>query len=473
MSTRGEPVKPSYYNYYIPFEGQYILYNTLSGAILVVDEETKTTIENIQKTEIPEAFVNKLREHGLILEDNENELLKIRELYNELRYDLQRASFAVAPTARCNLACDYCIQRVDESLIGGSDMTVSMSESTLENALLFIKQTTEYCKRDTLSLAIYGGEPLMEQGLMFRILSDLQEWCDEHSLDLRTGISTNCTLVSQPFIDELNPYTIDFFRTTLDGPQEINDRYRHYKNGKGTYEEITAGMKLLMENGHDVRVEINANRQYKRLPELYDDLKERGLGKVKIRFHPIIDSFITIPEAQKLYGVLDESFPLPESQMAVPYKEISNVKDYFFRVAHEKGFDIPSPALGIQSAMCRGKSCYHYLVDPSGDVYGCVGSMFMRNLRIGHIHENGRFERYPFFYEWMDTDPTHKEKCSTCKLLPSCGGGCQMGVHAGKIPCFCEVSFFPGEEYIKAYVEDQRTEQQLESFGPGPAGTAS
>ena len=46
-------MKPSYYNNYIPVgQGTEILYNTLSGAILVVDEETKPTIENIQKAEI-------------------------------------------------------------------------------------------------------------------------------------------------------------------------------------------------------------------------------------------------------------------------------------------------------------------------------------------------------------------------------------------------------------------------------------
>jgi radical SAM protein with 4Fe4S-binding SPASM domain len=65
-----------------------------------------------------------------------------------------------------------------------------------------------------------------------------------------------------------------------------------------------------------------------------------------------------------------------------------------------------------------------------------VGSMLIQSLRIGRIHEDGQLERYPFFYKWMDTDPTYIEKCSSCTLLPSCGGGCVVGRQVGKIPHF-------------------------------------
>ena len=453
-------MKPSYYNNYIPVgEGTEILYNTLSGAILVVDEETKKTIENIQKAEIPEAILSNFKQYGVIVEDDEDELLKFREIYNAVRYDPQEVTFVLAPTATCNLACDYCIQRVDESLVGKTHQTVTMSDTVLRNTLLFVKHTTEHCSPKKLPLDFYGGEPLMEKKLLFYILDDLQQWSEERSLRFTPNLATNSTLVTSAFVDELSQYTIGFIRTTLDGPEEVNNQYRHYKNGKGTYEEIVTAIGLLLDTGYDVRVQINLNRQYKRLPELFDDLTERGLNKIKIRFYPIIDSFITIPEAQKHYGILDESFSLPESKIAIPYEEISRARDYAYWAAFNGGFKLPPPPLGIKSGLCRGAYCHSYLVDPSGDVYKCVGSMLIQSLRIGCIHEDGQLERYPFFYKWMDTDPTYIEKCSSCTLLPSCGGGCVVGRQVGKIPHFCEVSFFPGEEYIKLYIEQEHPEE--------------
>jgi radical SAM protein with 4Fe4S-binding SPASM domain len=194
------------------------------------------------------------------------------------------------------------------------------------------------------------------------------------------------------------------------------------------------------------------------MSELFDDLKERGLTNITIELYPLIDPMISALQAQKLYGILDEKFPSPESQFAITFDKIPEAKTFVLRAAFEKGFMLPPSQLGVWTP-CDGAQAYHFLVDPFGDVYKCVGGMLMKSFCVGHIHEDGSLEKYPFFYKWMDIiDPTTIEKCQTCQLLPSCGGGCIVGRTVGNIPCVCEISHFPGEEYFRIYLKEKYPE---------------
>jgi len=453
-------VKPSQYNHYIPLEDdKNILYNTLSGAILIVDEDARNSIEQIQEVEaeLPQDMLNNFRQNGVVVETNENELLKFRDRYNTMRYDPQRLSFGLTPTARCNLSCEYCWQRIDQSLAERHDQVTTMSESTLKGVLLFVKQTIETLNATNLPIFFFGGEPLMAKKLVFRILEDLAQWSEERSVGFNTTFYTNCTLFDQFFIDGLQKYTVNLVKTTLDGPQEIHDQYRHYKNGEGTYENIVTNIGMVLDAGINVEIQFNINRHYEHMPELFDDLSERGLKQIIVAGYPVYDPPIVIQEVQKAYGLLDERFPIPQSQFAIPFKEVPEVRTQIYRWAFEKGFKLPPPDLGL--LRCSAVSYYHNIIDPSGDVYKCVATMLLKFMRTGRIHENGYFEHYPFFYEWVDNDPTYVEPCQSCSLLPSCWGGCIFGRKLIGVSHVCEVSQFCGEEYIKMYLEQKYPEK--------------
>lgn len=453
-------MKPSQYNHYIPLENdKYILFNTMNGTILIVDEDAKMSIEKIQevKTELPQEILNNFRQKGLIKEDKEDELLKFRNRYNVMCYDPRNLSFCLTPTARCNLSCEYCWQRIDQSLAEKSGQTATMSETTVKGVLLFVKKTTETVNAMNLPIFFHGGEPLVAKELVFCILKDLAQWCEERSKGLTVAFFTNCTLFDQSFIDDLQRYTINLVKTTLDGPQEIHDQYRHYKNGKGTYEQIITNIELLQDAGIKVEIQLNINRHYEYLPELFDDLHERGIKEISTACSPVYDPSMVIQEVQKAYGLLDESFPIPQSQFAIPFKDVAKVRKKIYRWAFKKGFKLPPPGLGLMR--CSAVSYYHNVVDPSGDVYKCVASMLLKFMRTGHIHENGYFEPYPFFYEWMDNDPTYTETCQSCSLLPSCWGGCLFGRKLIGVSHVCEVSQFCGEEYLKMYLKQNYPEE--------------
>lgn len=454
-------MKPSEYNHYIPLQnGDYILYNTLSGAMLIVDKDGKNRIETIEnpETNIPQDMLDNLKNVGLIRENNENELLLIRNRYNAKRYDMRQLSFLLSPTAKCNLACGYCWQRISTTFADTSALESTMSESTLQGILSFVKNRAEAVSAHTLPLTFYGGEPLMAKDLVLLILNNLSQWGVEHSVSLEVGFFTNCTLFDQLFIDELQEYAVDSVRTSIDGPQEVHDQYRYYKDGSGTYEKIVTNIGLLQDAGINVVLQYNINRHYEHAPELFDDLCERGLTDMTVDCHRLYDPSCIIQEVKKAYGTLDEDIEVPESQFVPPFKEVNRAKMYVYRAAFNKGFKLHPPKLGLLMP-CNGALYYHYVIDPSGDVYKCSTCMLLQSMRVGHIHENGDFERYPFFYEWMDSDPTYIEECQKCDLLPTCGGGCLLGRKLAESQFLCEVSPFGGEEYIKMYLKRKYPEE--------------
>jgi uncharacterized protein len=449
-------MKPSFYNTYYPLEeGSYILHNKLTGALMTIDEETKEIIDNIQEREdIPEDIICTLKENGLVLENNEDEFLKFTYRRNEVCYNPQHLSFVFAPTARCNLSCCYCVQRIDESLVDSTTQTVTMSESTVNGVLRFVKNMAETCNAISLPVSFHGGEPLMAKQVILHMLQNLNQWCKERSINFLTNFVTNCTLFDQSFLDELQGLTVGSVRTTLDGPERIHDLYRHYRNGKGTYQQIVTNMGMLLDAGIKVKVQININKYYTCTPELFDDLKERGLTDIAIELYPAFDPMKTISEIQKIHHELDESFPVPESQFAIPFKEVPEARVYVYQAACERGFMLPSSPLGIWTP-CDGARAYNFVVGPSGEVYKCEGSILMKNLRVGYIQEDGSFEKYPFFYKWMNNSSITAEKCQTCQSLPSCGGGCIVARYVSNVPYLCEISRFPGEEYLKMCLKQQ------------------
>ena len=452
----GGALNPSQYNRYIPLEkGEYILYNALSGAILMVDQDTKDSIDIQEKrNRLPREIVNHFKENGLIVESDEDELLLIRNKYYMRCYDPLLLAFFVAPTTRCNLSCGYCWLKAPTGKKGVPPMSVP----TLKNVLCFMKKRASDLNVTDLRTTFCGGEPLIAKTIVLHMLRDLSQWSEEHSVSLVSGFHTNCTLFDQPFIDELHRYYINSVRTTVDGPQQVHDNYRYYRNGKGTYEDVISNIGLLVDEGIKVIVQYNINRHYGRAPELFDDLIERGLQNITVDCHRLYDPSSAVLEVKNAYGGLEEGVIIPQSEFTPPFKEVNEAKNYIYDWAFTKGFKLHPPKLGSLTP-CNGALNYHYVIDPLGDVYKCSVSMLLKFMQVGHIHKDGNFEQYPLFYEWMDSDPTYIRECQKCDLLPSCGGGCILARKLAQRPFLCEVSPFCGEEYIERYLRQKYPEE--------------
>jgi len=150
--------------------------------------------------------------------------------------------------AVCNLDCQYCFFLSKEELYPGSRFR--MTDEVLE---AYIQQLLAAHQTPDVTVAWQGGEPTL-MGLEFFQRS--VELVDKHKRPGQTvayTMQTNGTLLDDEwcaFFKEHN-YLVGI---SIDGPRELHDTYRVDKGGRGTFDRVMRGLRLLQK--HQVEYNI-------------------------------------------------------------------------------------------------------------------------------------------------------------------------------------------------------------------------
>ncbi|UTM59672.1 4Fe-4S cluster-binding domain-containing protein [Photobacterium sp. CCB-ST2H9] len=152
----------------------------------------------------------------------------------------------VKVSERCNLNCSYCYY------FNGSD------QSYRQRPAIFKKDVVEKLisdlsnmmmsgvKINNLDIVFHGGEPLLlKRKYLKEILENFRSKF-ENKTNLTFGVQTNGTLVDQSFIDLVNEYSIGV-GVSIDGNKFIHDKFRVYKSGRGSFDDVVRGIKMLQE----------------------------------------------------------------------------------------------------------------------------------------------------------------------------------------------------------------------------------
>ncbi|MCM3702178.1 radical SAM protein [Paenibacillus macerans] len=143
-------------------------------------------------------------------------------------------------TGRCNLRCGYCIYNEDCSLnrdFNSSDMSMEIAKATIDY--------TAKHSGEKIAVTFYGGEPLLR--------FDLLKWVIEYSLETLKGkeltfsLTTNLTLVTKGIAEYLASVPGLSIVCSLDGPEKIQNAYRKFSNGEGSFSRAIQGLKLLCD----------------------------------------------------------------------------------------------------------------------------------------------------------------------------------------------------------------------------------
>lgn len=400
-------MKSSFYNLFVKADNnEYILYNTLSGAAFIVDEQVKTLFEKKDKLRADDFDKNdfkSFKNEGVIIDDSVDEKKIVKVKNGQNKFQSRYFKFVVIPTYQCNLVCPYCYVERDE--ITGK----KMSNETLNATIKFIKKTVKNNDGKELSLTLFGGEPLMNQNSCYKLLEALILWCKKEKILFHPRIYTNGTLITKDVIEKFKKYSMSFIQITLAGTKNIHDSKRTHKDKTGSYEETIKAVKLTFENNLPLVVAINVdNDNFSHMDELLDDLVKRGLKGVRIMFTPIY----SMPHSCAGY-----------SPHCLTINEWGEILPELQKMAINKGFNVPIKPY-IEPFFCWASVKNSYVVDPYGDLYKCT-SLLEKKYKIGSIDKNGdiKFLEFPY-YDIMSRDPLSIKACNDCKLLPICGGGC-------------------------------------------------
>jgi 12,18-didecarboxysiroheme deacetylase len=326
-------------------------------------------------------------------------------------------------TRACNLSCVHCYAHATNH--------GHKKELTKEEGFSLLNDLADFGVPVVL---FSGGEPLVRQ--------DLLELA-RHAVGrgMRSVISTNGTLITREKAKELKTVGLSYVGVSLDGLEEVNDRFR---GKKGAFRSAITGIKNCQEAGIRVGLRFTLNKMnVKEVPFIFDLIEEEGIPRACFyhlvyagRGSELIEHDLSHDETRKVVDlIIDRTKYLhdkgkPKEVLTVdnhadgPYLYLRMVKENSDRA--EEVLELLKMNGGNNSG--RGIGCISW----DGSVHA---DQFWRHLSFGDVREK------PFSAIWTDlSNPLMtklkekkrhvKGRCSACQWLDICGGNFRVRAEA-------------------------------------------
>ncbi len=318
---------------------------------------------------------------------------------------------------RCNLDCHYCYY-LDKKALYPSSKQVLMPEEILEK---YISQHMEAATEPVIGFSWHGGEPCLAGIEFFRKAVEIQKKHQPQGTKIINGIQTNGTQLNEEWCEFLAKE--DFMvGISMDGPQDMHNRYRVSKDQKSTFNQVLQGYRMLQEYRISTEIlcvvhDFNVNYPL----DVYRFFKE--LGVHFLTFLPLVErlpgtnkevsshSVISRAWGQFLITVFDEWVE----------KDIGSIKIQIFEEATRTAFK-QDHTLCIFKKTCGGVP----VIEQNGDFYSC--DHYVRpEHRLGNISQDTLVElldhpqQKAFGQAKKETLPRY---CRECEVLDMCNGEC-------------------------------------------------
>ncbi len=326
-------------------------------------------------------------------------------------------------TRRCNLKCVHCYAHAQNRPFN--------NELTTHQGMELINDLAEF---GSPVMLFSGGEPLVRKDL-----PQLAAYAVEKGM--RAVISTNGTLITPAMARTLKEIGLSYIGISLDGMQEINDRFRGIK---GAFKSALEGIKNSQAAGIKVGLRFTINKfNVGEIPEIFRLLEEMDIPRV---------CFYHLVYAGRGSELVEDDLSLDETRQAVDLI-IDETKRLFDKGKPKEVLTVDNHADGpyvylrmLKENPERAKEVLKLLKwnegNNSGRGIGCVSwdgevhaDQFWRHHSFGNVKER------PFSEIWMDTSEAlmgklkekkkHvKGRCATCSWLDVCGGNFRVRAEA-------------------------------------------
>jgi His-Xaa-Ser system radical SAM maturase HxsB len=213
---------------------QHYLLTTAWGGWTVLDEESFKLVNRMSFDSNPELF-KKLKKNRILLDKDNLDFLvnDFRQLHSNLFYDTGLHIAVV--TDNCNFDCLYC-QTKKKPVNTFMDLRVAT------RVLGYLFASSNPCAR----LEFQGGEPLLNWETVAFLIRFSRKQNKIEKKNLAISLVTNMSLLDKEKINFLIKHDVEIC-TSFDGPEELHDQNRVFKNGAGTYKAVATNIKRLQE----------------------------------------------------------------------------------------------------------------------------------------------------------------------------------------------------------------------------------
>lgn len=410
--------------------GYCIVIDGNSGSVHAVDEVAYDAIAMYENTE-REQIINTLLERyseteKLTRADAEEVLADIDslkaegKLFSEDVYKNMVIDFKNRPTVikamclhiahDCNLACKYCFAGEGEYCGDRSLMSYEVGKRALD----FLIENSG--TRRNLEVDFFGGEPLMNFGVVKALVRYAREQEKIHNKNFRFTLTTNGVLLDEEVMDFANEEMHNVV-LSLDGRKETNDRMRVSRNGKGSYDLILPKFLEMAKrrNQQDYYIRGTYTRYNKDFTN--DILHIADLGFKQLAMEPVVAS----PEADYALRMEDvpelcEQYEKLAAEMIKREKKGEGFNFFHFMVDLESG-----PCIAKRISGC-GVGTEYVAVTPWGDLYPCHQFVGDEKFLLGNVFDG--ITNTEIRDEFKLCNVYARKECSDCFARLYCSGGC-------------------------------------------------
>ncbi len=319
--------------------------------------------------------------------------------------------------AVCNLACHYCyyLEKNDLYPHGGPQR---MTDAVLE---AYIVQHLDAFPGSPVNFSWHGGEPTTLGLDYFRRIVELQREHRRPGVRITNGMQTNGFLLDEAWCEFLAAEGFNV-GLSIDGPEDLHDRYRVTRGQQPTHRQAMRAFRLLQRRKVPCDV----------LCVVHDGNVRHALEVYRF-FREIGAQFLTLlPMVER-----DDSGPGGVSPLTVSPERFGEFLCAIFdewvrrdlgRISVQIFEEAARPARGLEHSLCIFReTCGDIpVIEHNGDFYSC--DHYVRpSHKVGNIGEMplGDLLESPaqigFGRAKLDTLPRY---CRICEVRAMCNGGC-------------------------------------------------
>lgn len=364
---------------------------------------------------------------------------------------MRALSLLIKPASgNCNMRCKYCFY-VDEMENRSVSNHGIMTLDTLHNLIAGAMDSAE----EYLTIAFQGGEPTLAGLEFFEKVVEYVEELNVKNVKVNYAIQVNGYKLGPEWAAyfKKNNYLVGI---SLDGRQELHDKYRIDARGEGTYDKVMQSIELLKEYEVDFNIlTVVHGDTTQDVNRMYNFFKRNEL-----LYQQYIECLDPIGEepGQQEYSLTPEKYG--DFLIALFKKYYRDMQEGKFM--YNRYFEnLIGIIVGYPPESCAmGGRCGDYLtVEADGSAYPCdfyvLDEWKLGNFNTDSVEEMNAKRRELQFVEVSMNIPA---ECKACRWYPLCRNGCRRNCEPAtadsrEVNYFCE-SYKRFFEYAYPYLED-------------------
>lgn len=404
--------------------GLFIVLDVNSGAVHIVDEIVYDVLDYYKELSLDNIILklkdkyaeDKIKEAYDEIKELENEkMLYTEDVYKEVIPLIEKRDPVVKALCLhiahdCNLKCKYCFAEEGE-YHGKREL---MSSEVGKKAIDFLIKASG--KRKNLEIDFFGGEPLMNFGVVRDIVEYARSVEKENNKNFRFTITTNGILLNDSIMEYINENMHNVV-LSIDGRKAVHDRMRPRAGGQGSYDNIVPKFQKLAESRNQTDYYVRGTFTRYNLDFGKDVLHLADLGFKQISVEPVV------ADPNEDYAIREEDLPVIFEEYEKLAKDIiKRRKDgQWFNFFHFMIDLTGGPCVTKRLVGC-GSGTEYLAVAPTGDLYPCHQFVGREQFKMGNVDTG--VVKNEIRKEFEQCNVYNKPVCQNCWAKFYCSGGC-------------------------------------------------